>query len=70
VEASESLDCPACLGDFDGNGNLGVSDLQVLLADLGCQTSCTADLNNDGTVGVSDLLIWLTGFGSTCPNFD
>jgi hypothetical protein len=70
VEASESLDCPACLGDFDGNGNLGVSDLQVLLADLGCQTSCTADLNSDGTVGVSDLLIWLTGFGSTCPNFD
>lgn len=70
VEASEAPDCPACMGDFDENGNLGVSDLQVLLADLGCQTTCTADLNDDGTVGVGDLLVWLTGFGSACPNFD
>ena len=70
VEASEALDCPSCTGDFDEDGNLGVSDLQVLLADLGCQSNCTADLNDDGTVGVGDLLVWLMGFGSTCPNFD
>jgi choice-of-anchor B domain-containing protein len=70
VEALEAPDCPACTGDFDEDGNLGVSDLQVLLSDLGCQTSCTADLDNDGTVAVSDLLVWLMGFGQPCPNFD
>jgi len=70
IEASEAPDCPACTGDFDEDGNLGVSDLQVLLADLGCQTNCSADLDNDATVSVSDLLVWLTGFGQPCPNFD
>ena len=70
VEAFESSDCPACMGDFDGDNNIGVSDLQVLLANLGCQTNCMADLDDDGTVGAGDLLVWLTGFGSTCPNFD
>ena len=70
VEASEAPDCPSCTGDFDGDNNIGVSDLQVLLANLGCQTNCMADLDDDGTVGAGDLLVWLTGFGSTCPNFD
>jgi len=70
IEALEALDCPSCTGDFDGDDNLGVSDLQVLLADLGCQTNCIADLDDDGTVGVSDMLVWLSEFGQPCPNFD
>ena len=70
VEASEAPDCPGCAGDFDENDVLGVSDLQVLLAEIGCAENCSADLDGDGAVAVMDLLIWLGGFGQPCPNFD
>lgn len=62
-----SGECPTCNGDFDNNANIGVSDLQFLLAQLGCDTSCSADMNVDGAVGVDDLLMLLMNFGSSCP---
>ena len=54
------------LGDLDGDGVVGVSDLVILLAEWGpcadCD-DCPADLDGDCTVGVSDLLILLANWG-------
>ena len=54
------------LGDLDGNGVVGVSDLLILLASWGqcddCE-NCPADLNRDCLVGVTDLLILLGNWG-------
>ena len=54
------------LGDLDGDGTVGVSDLLILLGSWGpcgdCD-DCIADLDDDCTVGVSDLLILLGNWG-------
>ena len=60
-------ECPTCNGDFDNNASIGVSDLQFLLAQFGCETACSADMNGDGAVEVDDLLMLLINFGSSCP---
>ena len=57
---------PAILGDIDGDGFVGISDLLILLADWGpcadCD-DCPSDLDDDCTVGLSDLLILLANWG-------
>ena len=58
--------CPECVGDVDGNGFIGVSDLQLILAAFGCQNSCAIDFNSDGSTTVADLLFWLNLFGTNC----
>ena len=54
------------LGDLDGNGLVGASDLLILLANWGpcgdCD-DCPADLDADCIVGASDLLILLANWG-------
>ena len=53
-------------GDLDFDGEVGVSDLLILLAGWGpCPTDdqCPADLNCDGMVGVADLLTLLANWG-------
>jgi len=38
-----------CLGDFDGNGDVGAADLAFMLGNWGaCEYYCEADLNGDG----------------------
>lgn len=54
------------IGDLDGDGTVGASDLLVLLASWGlCDecNDCPADLNDDCTVGAADLLILLANWG-------
>ena len=54
------------IGDLDGDGTVGISDLLILLASWGsCDEcdNCPADLNDDCTVGVADLLILLANWG-------
>ena len=58
--------CPECPGDYDNNGNLGVSDLTVILANIGCLSECLVDLNGDDSTTVADLLAWLSLFGNDC----
>ena len=58
-------DC-APLGDLDGDGTVGVSDLLSLLANWGPCKRCPADFDGDGNVGVSDLLALLANWGP-CP---
>ena len=57
------IDCP---GDLDGNGSLGVSDLNIILSEFGCTESCQSDFNLDGSVTIADLLFWLSLFGTVC----
>ena len=53
-------------GDLDGDGQVGVKDLLILLGSWGpCDNcaNCPADLNVDCVVGVDDLLILLGNWG-------
>ncbi|MEE9129271.1 MAG: hypothetical protein V3T84_04585 [Phycisphaerales bacterium] len=54
------------IGDFDGDCQVGASDLLILLAAWGpcldCD-ECDADLDQNCSVGASDLLILLTNWG-------
>jgi len=63
---AEDPDSSNCLGDFDNNGFIGVSDLLLLLPSFGCTVNCAADLDNDNQVATSDLLIFLTLYGDIC----
>lgn len=60
-------DPPTCVGDIDGDKNIGASDLLTLLAAWGTcpqpPATCLADLDSDGCVGASDLLILLGNWG-------
>ena len=48
-------------GDLDGDCEVGILDLLILLAAWG-ETGSRADLNNDGVVGILDLLILLANW--------
>ncbi|MBT5137343.1 MAG: hypothetical protein HOM36_07280 [Phycisphaerae bacterium] len=61
-EGAENNTCPA---DFDGNGNVAVADLLVLIAAWGPGTG-PEDLNGNGTVNVADLLLLIGAWGA-CP---
>ena len=57
-----------CPGDIDGDDDIDLSDLGVLLAEFGCAgPTCEADVDNDDDVDLSDLGIVLAGFGVPCP---
>ena len=58
--------CPDCPGDYDQNGTLGVGDLQIILAAMGCSNACIIDLDGDDSTSVSDILGWLSLFGTVC----
>ena len=56
---------PIIVGDLDGNGLVGVSDLLILLASWGACAdcgACPADLDGDCKIGLSDLLILLANW--------
>ncbi len=53
-------------GDLDTNGHVGVSDLFLVLEELGCIGTCNADLDNDHAVGIVDLMSFLASFGDIC----
>lgn len=56
-----------CLGDLNLDGNIGTSDLLLLLAEIGCIDDCGApDLNNDQVVNTQDILIMLAVYGTSC----
>jgi hypothetical protein len=49
-------------GDINGDGNVDVDDLLILLGDWG-ESGSDADLDGNGTVDVDDLLILLANWG-------
>lgn len=64
---SESTACP---GDINGNGNTGLNDLAILLANFGAGAGAAygeGDVDGDGDIDLSDLSMLLGGFGQNCP---
>lgn len=65
------LGCTPCSGDADGDFDVDLSDLGIV---LGAFSACpgdssfdsAADLDNNGCIDLSDLGIILANFGSTC----
>ncbi|MBG81000.1 MAG: hypothetical protein CMJ39_09865 [Phycisphaerae bacterium] len=54
-----------CLADVDGDGQVAVNDVLLVIAQWG-QPGPLADVDLDGTVGVNDVLMVLNGWGA-CP---
>ena len=66
----EPLICP---GDFSGDGVVGVSDMVILLSQIGLTSNDPnfnplADFDNDGLITVIDLTLFLTYFGQSCED--
>lgn len=58
-----------CVGDINGDRQVSLDDLAILLAHFGVQSGATladGDLNGDHAVDLSDLALLLSHFGTTC----
>ena len=58
-----------CVGDVNGDRQVTLNDLTILLANFGMQsgaTLATGDLNGDHAVDLADLTILLSQFGTIC----
>ena len=44
------------VGDIDGDGEIGITDLLSILETWGECSNCISDLDHDGFVGINDLL--------------
>lgn len=47
------------LGDLDGDGDIDMNDLLMIIGEFGCDIGCTTDLDGDGVVGMADILLFL-----------
>jgi hypothetical protein len=62
---------PECPGDVDGDGDVDLGDLAILLASYGTAEgdagyNPAADLDGDGMIGLSDLAALLSVYGMIC----
>lgn len=56
-----------CDGDMDGDANVGVNDLLVLVSAYGCESNCgKPDMDGDGFVATQDLMAFLAMYGNPC----
>ncbi len=55
-----------CAGDLDGDEDVDLSDLGILLADWGCSGACAGDVDGDGDVDLSDLGELLAAYAQPC----
>jgi hypothetical protein len=61
--------CTPCTGDIDGDAQVGLSDLTLLLSGYGIQSGAIladGDLDGDGDVDLVDLATLLASYGSIC----
>ena len=56
-------ECP-CPTDFNGDGEVGVTDLLVVVSSWGpCEIGCDGDANEDAVVNANDLLMVISAWG-------
>ena len=69
VDASCSPNpCVPCTGDLDGDNDVDLTDLAMLLADFDCTGGgCTGDADGDGDTDLTDLAVLLANFEAPCP---
>lgn len=52
-------------GDLDGDGDVDLADLALILSDFGCAApACTGDIDADGDTDLDDLAVLLSNFGA------
>jgi len=52
-------------GDLDGDCDVDLADLAILLSSFG--TNAGGDIDGDGDTDLADLAIILSNFGTACP---
>ena len=60
---------PACFGDLDGDNDIDMSDLALLLTNYGATSDASyedGDLDEDGDVDLADLAAILGAYGTAC----
>jgi plastocyanin len=64
-----SIEVVTCPGDLDGNGQVDLNDLTLLLSNYGTSEGAgyfDGDLDGDGSVRLSDLTSLLSVYGTSC----
>ena len=66
--ADVSAEPPVCDGDLDGDLDVDLADLQILLSNYGQygMTYEQGDLDEDGDIDLADLQALLSVYGTTC----
>jgi hypothetical protein len=63
------VEAPFCFGDLDGDNDIDLADLAILLSNYGMTSGAIyedGDLDIDGDVDLSDLAALLAVYGTTC----
>ncbi|RMF86158.1 MAG: hypothetical protein D6744_00225 [Planctomycetota bacterium] len=55
-----------CLGDLDGDNDVDLTDLALLLSDFDCTGVCAGDVDGDGDTDLTDLAVLLSVFEQPC----
>lgn len=59
--------CAVCAGDLNGDQHVDLSDLAIVLSNLGCSGGGgVGDLDTNGATDSSDLATELTRYGRVC----
>ena len=53
---------PNCEGDIDSDGQVGLSDVLIILSEWGC-SDCISDVDGNGTTGFDDVISVLAVWG-------
>jgi hypothetical protein len=57
----------SCECDLDGDLNITINDLLIIMGSFGCLEDCpAADLNQDGIIGVEDIQDFMGCYGAPC----
>ena len=63
---SRPITVTSCPWDYNGDGNVGITDFLVLLEVWGPTTGHPSDFDEDGQIGIVDFLTLLANWGP-CP---